>query len=118
MWDTNSLAVAAGFTLSGRVHAVAMSPCATTHCLVAVGQAEPQVRGEGIGRMEKCVFHGIVVDCSRDVGAPKCGPCPQCGCGACIGSGGNQRRPRDVGGRAFLGGVGLRSWRGQCLHTL
>ncbi|GAB4816816.1 hypothetical protein N2152v2_003862 [Parachlorella kessleri] len=43
VWDTNSLAVAAGFTLSGRVHAVAMSPCATTHCLVAVGQAKPQV---------------------------------------------------------------------------
>lgn len=43
VWDANSLAVAAAFSLSGQVHAVAMSPCATSHCLVAVGSAEPQV---------------------------------------------------------------------------
>lgn len=43
MWDANTLAVAAGFSLSSRVHAVAMSPAATAHCLVAVGSGEPQV---------------------------------------------------------------------------
>ena len=44
VWDANALDVAASFSLGGRVHAVAMSPIASTHCLVAVGSAEPQAR--------------------------------------------------------------------------
>lgn len=35
LWDTNELIVACDFKLSGRVHALAMSPTATAHTLVA-----------------------------------------------------------------------------------
>lgn len=34
VWDTNALRPACDFVLPERVHAVAMSRCATAHCLV------------------------------------------------------------------------------------
>jgi DNA excision repair protein ERCC-8 len=39
VWDANALAVAAAFALPARVHVVAMSPDAASHCLVAAGGA-------------------------------------------------------------------------------
>ncbi|KAK9835172.1 hypothetical protein WJX81_003251 [Elliptochloris bilobata] len=44
VWDTNALRPACEFVLSERVHAVAMSHCATAHCLVAAGAEDPHVR--------------------------------------------------------------------------
>lgn len=43
VWDTNSLQVVCSFSLAARVHAAAMSACATSHCLVAVGSGDTQV---------------------------------------------------------------------------
>ncbi|PRW58966.1 DNA excision repair ERCC-8-like isoform B [Chlorella sorokiniana] len=44
VWDTNSLQVVCHFELAARVHAAAMSACATSHCLVAVGSGDTQVQ--------------------------------------------------------------------------
>ena len=35
LWDTNQLEVACEFAMPARVHCIAMSPCATTHTLIA-----------------------------------------------------------------------------------
>lgn len=42
-WDTNTLQVVCHFELAARVHAAAMSACAASHCLVAVGSGDTQV---------------------------------------------------------------------------
>ena len=43
VWDTNRLEVVVPFALPARVYAVALSPVASSHCLVAVGTGDPQV---------------------------------------------------------------------------
>ncbi|KAI7842161.1 hypothetical protein COHA_004184 [Chlorella ohadii] len=43
-WDTNTLQVVCHFELAARVHAAAMSACAASHCLVAVGSGDTQVQ--------------------------------------------------------------------------
>lgn len=43
VWDSNHLQVVGDFDLAARVYAVAMSPIATSHCLVAAAGTDPQV---------------------------------------------------------------------------
>ena len=43
VWDSNHLQVVGDFDLAARVYAVAMSPVATSHCLVAAAGTDPQV---------------------------------------------------------------------------
>ncbi|KAG7667760.1 putative WD repeat-containing protein ATCSA-1 [Nannochloris sp. 'desiccata'] len=43
VWDANTLTVGGTFSIGAPVFAVAMSPAAVSHCLVAVGSAEPDV---------------------------------------------------------------------------
>ncbi len=50
VWDTNALLPACEFALPERVHAVAMSRCATAHCLVLT----PHVLTRGV-----CCSHGV-----------------------------------------------------------
>ena len=44
VWDTNSLVAVCNFGLPDRVYALDMSEVAAVHCLIAVGNAEPQAR--------------------------------------------------------------------------
>jgi len=43
VWDANALELACSFPIGAAVHALAMSPVASEHCLVAVGSEEPDV---------------------------------------------------------------------------
>lgn len=43
IWDANTLTVGGTFSIGAPVFSVAMSPAAVSHCLVAVGSAEPDV---------------------------------------------------------------------------
>lgn len=66
VWDTNSLQVVCHFELAARVHAAAMSACATSHCLVAVGSGDTQV-GQGI--LLVCLVFVLLVAKGRAVAA-------------------------------------------------
>ncbi|CAD7702734.1 unnamed protein product [Ostreobium quekettii] len=44
LWDTNRMELACQFEMGSRVYGVAMSPVASTHCLVAVGTEGPHVK--------------------------------------------------------------------------
>mmetsp|Transcript_35876 Transcript_35876/g.57994 ORF Transcript_35876/g.57994 Transcript_35876/m.57994 type:complete len:459 (+) Transcript_35876:115-1491(+) len=44
VWDTNTQTTAAHFSLPGPVYAVAMSPLASSHCLIAGGSTDSHVR--------------------------------------------------------------------------
>ena len=44
VWDSNALQAACTFSLPVQVNTVAMSACQASHCLVAVGAADTEVR--------------------------------------------------------------------------
>lgn len=44
VWDANALQVACSFSFTDNVNALAMSPCATGHCLIATATAGPDIR--------------------------------------------------------------------------